>query len=349
MKIKQKIAAFAAAAMVALTSMSVTAFAADPIGTNPTDLAEGVQVSAQIPFDYDDCTWDYKQPQYNNGANYVDYRFTAPETGKMKITFDASMGRVAIDVYNDADKSVVATTCEAKTGGFKRDHWYWNGDAGICAGDVFADVTKGDYIIRVRRWRWWAENDSWDCDKGTGRLHLTVEMVKPEPPLNIKAQDITAKSAKLTWGEPEGCTAYEVRYKASGDKNWSTKSEIMDNKVTLTGLKASTTYTYQMRSYANKLVGEWGKTATFKTSGDAYTGKLGVPSVNSVTLKWKAVDHALTYNVRYKVGNGKWTTKTVSSNSITISVSAGKTYTYAIRAVNGKNKGAWSAYKTFTT
>ena len=345
MKLK-KLAAFAVTVIMAISALSITAFAADPIGTDPTTLTYGKKTSASVPYD--------KSNDFDNGANYADFKYTAAADGTLSITFDIAAERFSIKLYNADKQEVKPDNVDTKTGSYNegRDLGKWSKDAGLYSGVFKYKLKKGTYYIRIKRdfdLTWDGRLYSDGGGNGGGRVHITCEMDLPKAPTNIKLESISGTSVKFSWTEPKGCTSYDLRYRESGTEKWTIKKNINDNNVTVSNLKASATYEYQMRSYSGKTVGNWGKKGKFKTSGAAYSGKLGVPSAKSVTIEWNAVENAASYEITYKVGNGEWTTKSVSSNSYTINVSAGKTYTYAIRAVNGKNKGEWSASKTINT
>lgn len=344
----KKLAAFAVTAVMAMSVLGMTVFATDPVGTDPTTLKDGEKTSASIP--YDDSANSYNASDYfDNGSNYKDFKYTAESDGTLIIKFDAAIDKFCFRVFDSDKQAVPIKEFQTKTGSyfFKSDgKGGWSESAGLYSGEFKYNVKKGTYYIRINR-----DIDGkfgGDGKNGNGRVHITCEMDLPKAPTNIKTS-VSGTSVKFTWTEPNGCTSYDLRYRLAGTEKWTVKSNINDNNVTVNNLKASKEYEYQMRSYKGKTAGNWGKTGKFKTSGAAYSGKLGVPSAKSVTITWNEVDNALSYEIRYKAGNGNWTTKSVESNSYTISVSAGKTYTYSIRAVNGKNKGEWSENKTVNT
>ena len=347
MKFK-KLAAFAVTVLMAISSLGITAFATDPIGTDPIQLSDGEKASATRPLDKSAKTYNVSD-YYDNGANYVDFEYTAASDGTLSIKVDVAMDAFYFRVYDSDKQQVSIDESNSTSGRFYKslnNKGTWDESAGLYSGTFKCKVKKGTYYIRISRDM---EGTKFNNSKGGGRVHITAEMDLPKAPTNIKLTSISGTSIKFSWTEPKGCTSYDLRYRESGAEKWTIKKNINDNNVTVSGLKASKTYEYQMRSYSGKTVGNWGKTGKFKTSGAAYSGKLGVPSAKSVTIEWNAVENAASYEITYKVGNGDWTTKSVSSNSYTINVSSGKTYTYAIRAVNGSNKGEWSASKTINT
>ena len=72
-------------------------------------------------------------------------------------------------------------------------------------------------------------------------------------------------------------------------------------------------------------------------------------SGTKITLKWKKAKNAKKYQVYQKTGSGKWTLKkTLKKLTLTVKGAYGKTYSFKVRGVNGKKKGAFSAVKKVT-
>lgn len=335
MNLGKRIAAAVIAAATAITALSVSAFAADVIGTNPIALKEDKQVTTQIPYD--------NSNDYDNGHNYKDFKYTAPADGTMVITFDAAINNLSIKAYRDDTKQAtdigVITT---STGS-----WYakytvaWSNDAGIYSGVYKIPVTAGDYIIRINRASFTSFNDSGRL--GNGRVHISVGMEKPEAPGEIQVTDKTDTTARLQWREPDTATSYDLRYKA-GDGKWTTVTDIMDNNVTIKKLTGATKYTYQMRTHAGDLVGEWSKAASFKTN-DPKNVKFDTPKINAsiaVHITWKSVKNATGYKVQYSTDKKNWKTLTVTDTAADIPVVSGKTYYYKVAAKNSTKTGSYS-------
>lgn len=350
MKLGKKIVAAVLAAATALTALTVSAFAADPIGTNPTRLKEGVESTAMIPYDNGE--------NYDNGKNYCDFIYTAPENGYINITFDAAIDCLQTGVYKASDYSNVALATETISVGKNNSNiaygagLHWNSNAGVCSGVRVYPVEKGDYIIRVRRVMGnWANMNFWGRE-GNGRIHITVEMRKPEAPADIKIQDKTDTSITFSWREPGGtgnpwdmaATSYDLRYKASGASKWTTVTDIMDNKYTLKKLKGATKYTYQMRSHAGEITGEWSKSASVKTT-DPKNVKFATPKVSTsvaVHIKWGEVKNATGYKFQYSTDQKNWKTIIVEEPAVDMPVTSGKTYYYKVAAKNSAKTGSFS-------
>lgn len=340
MKLGKKIVAAVLAAATALTALTVSSFANDVIGTNPTPLKDGVQVTAQIPYD--------KSGNYDDGHNYKDFIFTAPASGTLKITFDISCNTTQVYCYRaDTMEGVSRVGFDATSGSITDGLALWNGTTSVFSGAKYFNVEKGDYYIRVTR-HFPYSTDRWklgDGTQGNGRLHITAEMVKPDAPQDIQVVSKTDTTVKLQWREPDNASSYELRYKASGASNWTTVNDIMDNNYTIKKLKGATKYTYQMRSKtAGGLAGEWSKSASFKTN-DPKNVKFDVPKVNTsvaVHITWGAVKNATGYKFQYSTDKKNWKTITVEDPAVDMPVTPGKTYYYKVAAKNSAKTGSFS-------
>lgn len=340
MKLGKKIVAAVLAAATALTALTVTSFANDVIGTNPTPLKDGVQVTSQIPYD--------KSGNYDDGHNYKDFIFTAPASGTLKITFDISCNTTQVYCYRaDTMEGVNRVGFDAPSGSITDGLALWNGTTSVFSGAKYFNVEKGDYYIRVTR-HFPYSTDRWrlgDGTQGNGRLHITAEMVKPEAPQDIQVVSKTDTTVKLQWREPDNASSYDLRYKASGASQWTTVTDIMDNNYTIKKLKGATKYTYQMRSKtAGGIVGEWSKSATVKTT-DPKNVKFDVPKVNTsvaVHITWGAVKNATGYKFQYSTDKKNWKTITVEDPAVDMPVTPGKTYYYKVAAKNSAKTGSFS-------
>lgn len=346
MKLRQKIASLFVAAVTAFSALSVTAFATDPVGSgNVIELKDGVEAAEIIK--YVDGVTDF-----DDGHNYVDFRYTAPADGVLVINCDAMINNSNIVVYQDSNKKEIEPFsrdfASGNYSGVRAQYGYWaysyNEASGFMSVVNSYNVEKGDYIIRVSRWFNWGAGK-----EGNGRIHITAEMKKPDVPADIKVSAKTDTTVSLTWAEPDGADAYDIRYKASNAKSWTTVEDIKDNKATISKLKAATKYSYCIRSKAGEIVGEWSKAATVTTS-DPKNVKIAAPTVNNAKLtaeiSWKAVKNATGYNVKYSTDKKNWTTVKVTETSCYIPVTAGKTYYYAVQGRNSAKTGSWSATKS---
>ena len=114
----------------------------------------------------------------------------------------------------------------------------------------------------------------------------------------------------------------------------------------VTGLRAGTTYKYQVRSrIADGSIGPYGPERTIMTAPGAPSTSRAVTNVNSVTISWDAVTGATSYDLQF---NGKTYRVTVPSQTVT-GLTANSSYTYQVRSNNADGSSTYSASKTIKT
>ncbi len=165
-----------------------------------------------------------------------------------------------------------------------------------------------------------------------------------------EVKGITYKPAQtrttMSWTKVNGATGYYVYQYNNITKKWSKIKTVSANSVSISGLKAGTSYNFTVRAY--KTVG--GKTVM----SDTYKGQATSTNPANVTFKvasnakgkaavsWNKVTGATGYIVYYKTSaNGTWqrlTTSTGSSYTKT-GLKSGSTYYFTVKAyrtVGGK-------------
>lgn len=176
----------------------------------------------------------------------------------------------------------------------------------------------------------------------------------------IKTSARTATSITLTWNKVSGAKKYEVQMLKSG--KWVTVRTVTENKA-LVGkkhIKANKAYKFRVRALgaSANLNGDYSDTVT-AYSGLAKVEKLKASATkkSSVTLGWKKVAGAKSYEVQIKKGNRWITVSTVKKPTAVIgakqfkkakiTVKANTAYKFRVRAaktVSGvKVYGAYSA------
>ena len=118
----------------------------------------------------------------------------------------------------------------------------------------------------------------------------------------------------------------------------------------------SAVYHYQVRAVVNGEEGTWSNSrmATIPSS-DALpappTGLAAAPSgSNSINVTWVAASDATSYELRYKMGDGEYTTPmTRSTPYLHRGLSAATEYTYQVRSVNVNGHSDWTAEESATT
>ena len=146
---------------------------------------------------------------------------------------------------------------------------------------------------------------------------------------------------KVSWTPLRNASKYRVYRKAAGDKSWTTLTTLSGastssyvDKTAKSGVK----YTYTVK--AGNIVG-WGdynKTGVTLTylASPKFTA---APTATGMKISWGKVNGAKTYRVYRKAAGEADFTKLADVTSLSFTdkaVKNGKTYTYAVRALNGK-------------
>lgn len=175
-------------------------------------------------------------------------------------------------------------------------------------------------------------------------------------PSGLSTSSITTNTAVLNWTAVSGATSYNIQYKSSASATFTTLTSTT-NSISLAGLIANTSYTYQVQTVCSNGLSAYSAAATFNTSVAATcvvpTG-LASSSITSsaATLSWTAVSGATGYLLQYKTSSATaFTSVSSATNSISITgLSATTTYTYQVQSVCSSTlSSAFSSPSTFTT
>ncbi len=162
-----------------------------------------------------------------------------------------------------------------------------------------------------------------------------------------------SNGVKVSWSKVSGATSYYV-YRRTKGGSWSRLAEVKGGSTvsyTDTSVKAGTTYEYTVRAYDGKTLGDYDKNGKSITIPASTTTTIGKPTVNTPTkvsngvkVTWSKVSGASSYYVYRRIKGGSWSriaeVKGGSTVSYTdISVKAGTTYDYTVRAYDGKTLG----------
>ena len=120
------------------------------------------------------------------------------------------------------------------------------------------DMPKGKTYLRIT-------GDQYPASTG----NFTIQLVRvPGKAGALKLKKAKKHSLKLTCTNVKYRTGYQVRYKKSGAKKWTTKN-FKKNTFTLTKLKKNKKYKVKVRVYktvnGKKFYGKWSKVKTVKT------------------------------------------------------------------------------------
>ncbi len=156
------------------------------------------------------------------------------------------------------------------------------------------------------------------------------------PKLNV--QNATT-GIYLTWDRVGGASSYYLYRKAGNATKWTKIDIVTGNSYLDTNVKEGVVYKYTIRTYGSKAL------SGYNGSGWV-TMHLKTPDLTSakvygsgIQIKWSKVNYATSYNVyRKERGDKTWTKiATVKGTSyVDKKVEYDDTYTYTVRAVNGK-------------
>ena len=156
----------------------------------------------------------------------------------------------------------------------------------------------------------------------------------PDTPTGVTAS-ATYNSVTIRWNSAVNATGYDVLFNG-------TVYNATGNSKTISGLSASTNYSYRVRAKNSAGSSAYSATATIKTPikpPATPTGIKATATESSVTVSWNAVSTAASYELAF---NGNTYTLTGTSRAFT-GLTAGTEYKYKVRA---KNAGGYSAYST---
>ena len=139
-------------------------------------------------------------------------------------------------------------------------------------------------------------------------LQLLIQDCGPCPqPLAINVSDVLDISAQLNWNSSLEETSAKLRYRTTGNLDWTEISNVTTPYV-LTGLTACMDYDFQLKSDCDDETSGYSRTFTFKTDGCCtppmnirVTGR----EINQLKIEWDALFAAKSYEVRFNIfGSG---------------------------------------------
>lgn len=204
------------------------------------------------------------------------------------------------------------------------------------------------YEVKVR-----AKNSIGYSDWSTSRTATTLDT--PSTP-TASAPTSTLDSFKLSWSTSgAAATSFEVRYRPSTSNSWTT-STVTSKSFTATGLKANTTYYWEVRG---KNGAGFGPSATGSLKTLALPGTPSSVAAKSgdkfATITWKAPSAGSKPITRYAIErrsynakSKKWSAWSSAGSSTATSYKAsslvnGTSYQFRVAATTQLGKGSFSA------
>jgi hypothetical protein len=179
------------------------------------------------------------------------------------------------------------------------------------------------------------------CISGTGT---------PVPP-TYPATNLTATGATLNWGPVAGGTVYSAKYRAATSTNWIPAGNTPGTSISVTGLTANTSYSWQVKSDCSDFSTETTFTTTGTSGGTTCTAPSQLSSTNvsssSATVSWSAPAGASSYTVQYRLASSStWTSLNTNSTSLNLSgLTASTSYSWQVKA----DCSPYSTVSSFTT
>ena len=175
-------------------------------------------------------------------------------------------------------------------------------------------------------------------------------------PTNVTASSVTDVSASITWTAVSGAINYSLQYKLSSATTWNTVSSIATTSYSLSGLSASTSYDFQVKTNCSTNGSAYSTSQSFITLAPP-CGTPGSPNAtgittSSATITWTGVSGASAYDLQYKPsGSNTWTTASnIASTTYNLTgLAANTTHNYQVKAKCTANSGAMTPAQNFTT
>lgn len=188
---------------------------------------------------------------------------------------------------------------------------------------------------------------------------LTITNTGLLPPAGLASPSQTATSVTLTWSAATGADEYAVRWSPAGEGTWTERTPVAALTDTVTGLVASTSYDFQVKSMADGMTdSDWSTTLTQATTAQPTLATpanpaAGTPTTTSIPFSWDAVTNAETYTVEWRINPaGAWTAITgiATTNTDVTGLDPNTTYDLRVKAVaSGFTDSAYSAVVTEST
>lgn len=159
----------------------------------------------------------------------------------------------------------------------------------------------------------------------------------------------TVSGVKVDWAKVTGASGYKV-YRKTGSSGWEYLGKTSSSVLTFTDstAKSGKTYSYTVRAYSGSINGAYNKTGVSVKYLAAPSASIKV-NATSVSLSWKTVGGAKEYAVYRKADGEKSWTKLATTTKLSYTdkkVTSGKTYSYAVKAVNSKVSSSYKSVKT---
>lgn len=329
-------------------------------GTYELDVASGWGVTdytISVQYTSANETYTYPNNMYIDVANKAAVPFQKKITGHLAINDNIdyyklvmpSAGTLNLAIVTEQD-DVEFSIRDKQDNVVKQSEFRYEG-----ARNVSYILNKGTYYLRFKRGDtnlYYGYSDYFD-----GKYYFTPSYIM-EAPANVTISNVTPTSFKLSAAKRGDITGYNIRYKR-GSASWK-KLNVKGNKnlnKAFTKL-APGVYKVQVQSYykyAGKVyTSEWSPTKTASCELKKPSALKAVNSSKKAMRVTSSKKGTITgYEIRYRMGSGKWKTVTVKGNrnlNKTIKgLKKGASYRVQVRTYYKSGKtyySPWSVTKT---
>lgn len=188
---------------------------------------------------------------------------------------------------------------------------------------------------------------------------LTITNTGLVPPAGLASPSQTATTVTLTWSAATGAEEYMVRWSPAGAGTWTERPAVAALTDTVTGLTASTSYDFAVKSMADGMTDSaWSASLTQATTAQPVLAAptnpaAGTPTTTTIPFSWDAVTNAETYTVEWRISPaGAWTpiTGIVDTNTTVTGLDPNVAYDLRVKAVAaGFTDSPFSTVVTATT
>lgn len=176
-------------------------------------------------------------------------------------------------------------------------------------------------------------------------------------PSGLSTSGITSSSVTFNWGSVSGASNYDLQYRVNGTSTWTSVNNLTGTSYTQSGLSASTTYQWQIRTDCGTTQSSYTAGSNFTTSAaSTCNAPSGLSTSNitssSVTFSWSNVSGASNYDLQYRVnGTSTWTSvnNLTSTSHNQTGLSASTTYQWQVRTDCGTTQSSYTSGSNFTT
>ena len=161
---------------------------------------------------------------------------------------------------------------------------------------------------------------------------------------NISSLTLTSNGIVVKWNKVAGAKSYRIYRKTTGGyTRIGTVNSGNTTSYTDTTAESGKTYTYAVKPYNGNASADYtGKQVTYLA---APTLSTLANAANGVSLKWNSISGAQKYYIYRKEGNGGYKKIAEVKDAVSYtdkSVTSGKNYTYAVRALKGSSMSAYT-------